>query len=143
MSPEQAAGRTDVGTTADVYALGGLLYFLLTGRPPFEADVARRRARGEATSSPRRPGTPTRRSRPPSKRSAPRAMAADPGARYASAEEVSADVARYLDGARVLAYREGPREKAARVFARYRTPILLIAAYLLMRSLLLLYGRGR
>jgi eukaryotic-like serine/threonine-protein kinase len=143
MSPEQAAGRTDVGTTADVYALGGLLYFLLTGRPPFEADVARRRARGEANLEP-----------PPARHadaSVPaaldaicaRAMASRPEARYASAEEVSADVARYLDGSRVLAYREGLREKAARVFARYRTPILLIAAYLLMRSLLLLYGRGR
>ena len=69
-------------------------------------------------------------------------MAKPPGQRYASAEELAAEVARYLDGARVLAYRETPREQAARVFARYRTPILLIAAYLVMRSLLLLYGRG-
>ena len=61
------------------------------------------------------------------------------GARYPSAEAFAADLRALLDGSRVAAYREGPLERLGRFAGRHRTAILLVAAYLVMRVLILVF----
>jgi hypothetical protein len=65
----------------------------------------------------------------------------NPANRYASVSELSADVSRYLDGLPVSSRQETVLEKAARFYRRYTVAILLIAAYLVMRILLLVFAR--
>ncbi len=67
-----------------------------------------------------------------------KAMAEAAGDRYASALDLRDDVARYLAGEPVTAHRETLVERAARLFVRHRVAILLVAAYLAMRILLLI-----
>ncbi len=68
-------------------------------------------------------------------------MAADPNARYQSAGEMAADIARYSSGEPVLAHSEGLAESVSRLYTRHRTAIVLVAAYLLMRILFTSFAR--
>jgi serine/threonine-protein kinase len=56
MSPEQAAGRSDLDARTDVYALGGVGFYLLTGRPPFPRETAMEMMLAHAYEAPQRPG---------------------------------------------------------------------------------------
>jgi serine/threonine protein kinase len=125
MSPEQARGEEATGTASDVFALGALLFWMLTGEvPPAATDESRSRLRGAV-------------SRPPRRLTAIvlKCLASDASQRYAHAGDLAADLARYRAGLPVAAHRETPLERAGHWFVRYRTFILLVAAYLVMRAL--------
>ena len=61
--------------------------------------------------------------------------------RYQSVSALAQDISRYLDGLPVSAYRENFWERAQRFYTRYQAAILLITVYLLMRALLVFFGR--
>jgi serine/threonine-protein kinase len=132
MAPEQARGAAaDAGPPADVFALGALLFWLLTGdTPPADAPAIATRLRALSPA-------PARRLRA----IVSKCLAAEPIARYADAGALVDDVARYRQGAPVVAHRETWLEAAGLWFTRYRTFILLIAAYLVMRAVLAFWGR--
>jgi hypothetical protein len=96
MSPEQAVGQNDrVGPLSDVYALGVILYELLTARPPFQGTVYEVlwKVAQERPPSPSaaRPGID-----PELDSVCMRAMAHSPADRYASARELADALAAYM-----------------------------------------------
>jgi serine/threonine protein kinase len=115
MAPEQASGGSGAADErADVYALGAILGVIL------------------ATSDRAAPR--------PLVAVRDRAMAERPSERYPSVVELAADVSRYLDGLPVQAYREPAWERAGRYLRRHRIAIALVAAYLVMRFLVMWFG---
>jgi serine/threonine protein kinase len=97
MAPEQAAGRP-AGAGADVYALGAILYELVTGRPPFAGetplDILLQVLHDEPVSVKRlRPTVPRDLATITHK-----CLAKEPGQRYAGAPELADDLRRYQDG---------------------------------------------
>lgn len=112
MSPEQARGETwRLGPPSDVYALGAVLYEILSGRPPYDGDWSQVLARLLRGPPPPLPATVEGTPLPAELAEAcTTAMARDPQERHPSASALAADVQSWLEGAR-------RREQALRVVA--------------------------
>jgi eukaryotic-like serine/threonine-protein kinase len=120
MAPEQARGDVgDIDARADVYGLGALLFLLLTDGVPDGNAAAKLRA--------------ARVPRPLAAICA-RALAAEPSGRYQHVTDLAEDVARYRDNRKVQAYRESVVDRIVRFARTYRTAILLVLAYIVMRT---------
>jgi formylglycine-generating enzyme required for sulfatase activity/tRNA A-37 threonylcarbamoyl transferase component Bud32 len=111
MAPEQAAGKVrDTGPAADVYALGGLLYECLTGRAPFDGPqhVVLVKVLSDE------PEPPSRQAPVPAdlETICLKCLSKEPARRYASAEDLADDLARFLVSEPIVARPAGPLERA-------------------------------
>ncbi len=137
MSPEQALARRGVvDQRTDVYALGATLYELLAMEPAFGGQDHQELLRQIALEEP----IPPRRKNPAVPRDLEtivlKAMAKDPAGRYATAQELSEDLRRFLDDEPIMGHRPGALERTLRR-ARRRKELVVTAAAILGLSLLI------
>ena len=109
MAPEQAKGQVeDIGPATDIYALGTILYELLTGRTPF-ASSSLSDLIGQVVSTPPTPPRQLRRQIPKDLEAiCLRCLEKDPRRRYRTAQALADDARRFLQGEPVRARPASP-----------------------------------
>jgi serine/threonine-protein kinase len=114
MAPEQGRGEKQIGHLADVYALGSMLYELITGRPPFLAATALKTLMRLLNEEP----VPPSRVQPGVSRDLEticmKCLQKDPARRYETAAVLAEDLRRFQNGEAILARRVSRAERAWR-----------------------------
>ena len=126
MAPEQTTGQGElVGPSADIFALGAILYELLTGRPPFQSDDLWETMRLTRDNDP----VPPSELRPGLTRDletiCSKCLSKEPSWRYDSAEALADDLNRFLGHEPIVARPAGAIKRAA-MWTRRRPAIALL-----------------
>jgi eukaryotic-like serine/threonine-protein kinase len=136
MAPEQAAGHTEaIGRPTDVYALGALLYHLLTRQPPFQADTLTTLLKQVIEVDP----VPPRRLNPSIPRDLEticlKCLEKERHRRYPTADALADDLARFLEDQPIRARPANGLERAWRWCRRQPVQAALAGALILVFAL--------
>jgi tetratricopeptide (TPR) repeat protein len=136
MAPEQAQGKAhDVGPAADTYALGAIVYELLTGRPPFRAETAAETLRQAVSRDPVLPSRLNAAVPRDLETICLKCLEKDPQRRYPSAAALAEDLQRFQRNEPIVARPVGPLERGLRWARRNPTGAALAATALALVGL--------